>query len=96
MHLTISRIKKSLEVSYEPFIIGEFIAVVVRWHDIHQKNVFRFGVQSSDLHFEAREHSPVDKNGNSMALKTGLEWLKHTMVKSGRSRYFYFYFLNQL
>lgn len=49
--------------SHEPFVIGELIAMVVRWHDIHQQNVFSFRVQPGDLHFKAREHSPVEKSG---------------------------------
>lgn len=50
-------------MTHGPFVIGEFIAVFVRWHDIHQQNVFGFGVQPRDLHFEAWEHPPVDKMG---------------------------------
>ncbi len=50
-------------MTHGPFVIGEFIAVVVRWHDIHQKNVFGFWVQPGDLHFEAWKHPSVDKYG---------------------------------
>lgn len=50
-------------MTHGPFVIGEFIAVVVRWHDIHQQNVFSFWVQPGDLYFEAWEHPPVDNNG---------------------------------
>lgn len=52
--------------SHEPFVIGEFIAMVVRWHDIHQQNVFSFRVQPGDLHFKAREHSPVERSGKQL------------------------------
>lgn len=48
-------------MTHEPFVIGEFIAVVVRRHNIHQQNVFGFWVQPGDLHFEAGEHPPVQK-----------------------------------
>jgi len=49
-------------MTHEPFVIGEFIAVVIGRHDIHQENVFGFGVQPGDLHFEAGKHPPVDEN----------------------------------
>lgn len=50
-------------MTHEPFVIREFIAVVIGWHNIHQENVFGFGVQPGDLHFEAGKHAPVDENG---------------------------------
>lgn len=50
-------------MTHEPFVIGEFIAVVIGWHNIHQENVFGFGVQPGDLHFEAGKHAPVDETG---------------------------------
>lgn len=50
-------------MTHEPFVIGEFIAVVIGRHNIHQENVFGFWVQPGDLHFEAWEHPPVDENG---------------------------------
>lgn len=55
------RIKQLM--THEPFVIREFIAVVIGWHDIHQENVFGFGVQPGDLHFEAGKHAPVDETG---------------------------------
>ena len=61
-----------MKTFYPPFIIGEFVAMVIRRNDIHQENIFSFGVQSRDLHFEAGEHSPVkkrDKKTQFIALK---------------------------
>lgn len=43
-----------------PFIIREFVSVVIRGYDIHQQDVLRFWVESSDLHFVTGEHSPVE------------------------------------
>lgn len=67
-------------LSHEPFVIGEFISMVVRWHDIHQQNVFSFRVQPGDLHFKTREHSPVDRNGKIIKHKKTFKKIMHVCV----------------
>lgn len=42
-----------------PFIVSELVSMVIRRNNVHQENIFSFGVQSCDFHFEAGEHPPV-------------------------------------
>lgn len=67
----------------QPFIIGEFVAMVVCRHDIHQEYIFSFGVQSSDLHFEAGKHSPAMKQKYKLGLEliSGSYGIKDTNKK---------------
>lgn len=48
-------------VMYEPFVVREFVSMVVRWHDVHQEYVLGFGVESCDLHLVAGEHPPAGR-----------------------------------
>lgn len=61
-----------------PFIICKFISVVIRWYNIHQQNVLRFWIKSSDLHFVTGEHTPI---------KNEIKQIK-TQVKSGEGKVF--------
>lgn len=52
---------QNCKLTYVPFVIGEFVSVVVRGNHVHQQNVFSLGVEARDLHFEAGEHSSVKR-----------------------------------
>lgn len=49
------------KLTYVPFVICEFVSVVVRGNHVHQQNVFSLGVEARDLNFEAGEHSSVKR-----------------------------------
>lgn len=49
------------KLTYVPFVICEFVSVVVRGHHVHQQNVFSLGVEARDFNFEAGEHSSVKR-----------------------------------
>lgn len=53
-----SQLSCPLELWRLPFIICKFISVVVRGNNIHEKNVLRFGIKASHLHFVTRKHPP--------------------------------------
>ena len=42
-----------------PFIITEFVAVVISWNNVDKKDVFGFGVHPSHFDLVARKHPPV-------------------------------------
>lgn len=48
-------------VMYEPFVVCEFVSMVVRRHDVHQEDVLGFWVESCDLHLVAGEHPPAGR-----------------------------------
>lgn len=41
---------------YEPFVVCEFVAVLISGNNVHEKYVFGFGVESRDLHLVTGEH----------------------------------------
>jgi len=53
-----------------PFIIREFVSVVIRGHDVHQQYVLCFWIQPSDLHFVTGEHAPANEQTGKSTLST--------------------------
>lgn len=41
-----------------PFIICELVSVVIGRNDVHEENVFRFGIKAGHLHFVTGKHPP--------------------------------------
>ena len=47
-----------LHVPYSPFVIAEFVAVIICRNDVGKEDVFSFWVHPTDLHLIAWEHPP--------------------------------------
>lgn len=44
---------------YEPFVVCEFVAMVIPGDNVHEEYVLGFWVEACDLHLVTREHPPT-------------------------------------
>ena len=71
--------------TYEPFVVREFVAMLVRGDDVHQEDVLGFRVESCDLHLVAGEHPPTGNQKNTFTIpKPFITMMDEAVLQGGQ------------